>query len=110
MIPTDPLLKQIKLNCRQCSMLPISSIGALRTNEPLAITKTSVNGKAPISQYSNPYERLKLHDTATVNQHHMLRAKLAPMVKDPPEEELVITFPKSVKIEPTVSIHTLQIL
>ena len=62
-----------------------------------------VNGKAPTArQYTDPYTRLKLHDAATVNQHHMLRVRLAPLVKDPPEEELVITLPKGVKIEPTV--------
>ena len=62
----------------------------------------TVNGIEADFRYIDPYTRLKIHDTATANQHHMLKERLAPMIKDPPQEELVIELPRDVKIEPAV--------
>lgn len=80
-------LKTISLNCRQC-----------------ILTRISVEGKGPPTKYQDPYSRLKLHDSAGVHQHHLLRQKIGPQGKspegkDPPEEELIITLPRGVQIE-----------
>lgn len=80
--PTEATLKQLRLNCRQCK-----------------ITKCLVNGKSPSLTYKEPYSSFKIHDTATVHQHHQLMKKLDPALSDPPEHELVIHLPPKVKIE-----------
>lgn len=69
----------------------------------LALKRVAINGKGPNSKYTEPYSRFNLHKQATVNQHHMLRSKMATVLRDPPEEELIITIPKSVKIDQLVS-------
>ncbi|KAH0539098.1 hypothetical protein FGG08_004336 [Glutinoglossum americanum] len=75
-------LKKIRLNCRQCSL-----------------KRLNINGRAPTLSYHEPYSKARIHPTANVHQHHMLRQKLAPQLREPPEEELVLTLPKSVRIE-----------
>ncbi|KAA8893277.1 hypothetical protein FN846DRAFT_547784 [Sphaerosporella brunnea] len=81
--PTDPMLRQVRLNARQCE-----------------ITKCTINGKtAPQVKYDNPYSKIKIHDTATVHQHGMLRKKIEGVLHDPPEFELVVTLPSKLKIE-----------
>ncbi|KAI9758015.1 MAG: hypothetical protein M4579_003251, partial [Chaenotheca gracillima] len=75
-------LKSIRLNCRQC-----------------VLKRVRVNGKGPSLKYQEPYSRFKIHPDATVHQYHQLRNKLGPALKEPPEEELVVTLPKSVHIE-----------
>ena len=76
-------LKNISLNCRQCG-----------------IKRVFVNGK-PCSNYTydDPYTEANLPWKAGVRQWQMLKSKIQDTLKDPPEEELVITFPKSVKID-----------
>ena len=76
-------LKTIRLNCRQCEL-----------------TRLSVNGKASLSApYQDPYKRAKLPWNAGVHQYHMLRQKLEGQLKVPPEEELVVNLPKSIRID-----------
>jgi len=65
----------------------------------------TVNGKAASQvKYDDPYSLFKIHGSATVHQHHMLRKRLDGVLHDPPEFELVIALPPSVRIEPAVSI------
>lgn len=67
--------------------------------------KCSINGRtASQVKYNEPYANFKIHDTATVHQHHMLRKKLEGVLHDPLEHELVITIPSKVRIEPAVSV------
>ena len=75
-------LKAIRLNCRQC-----------------VFTRLNINGKGPTSKNDDPYKRSKLNSRAGVHQHHLLRQKLEPQFRQPPEEELVMNLPKSVRIE-----------
>ncbi|KAI9784806.1 MAG: hypothetical protein M1839_001536 [Geoglossum umbratile] len=83
-LPHYKELKKIRLNCRQCSL-----------------KRLNINGRPPTLLYSEPYSRFRIHPTAGVHQHHMLRQRLAPQLKEPPEEELVVNLPKSVRIEET---------
>lgn len=76
-------LKTIRLNCRQC-----------------AIQRVIANGRACSNfSYEDPYLRRKLSWRASAHQHHMLRRRVQGQLKTPPEEELVINLPKSVKID-----------
>lgn len=81
--PYSKDLKAIRLNCRHCNL-----------------KRVIVNGKpSPSPAYQDPYNRAVLPWKATANQHHMLRRKLEGQFKNPPERELLITFPKSVRID-----------
>ena len=76
-------LKIIRLNCRQCEL-----------------TRLSVNGKpSSNATYQNPYNRVTLPWNAGVYQYHMLRQKVEGQLKSPPEEELVVSLPKSTRID-----------
>ncbi|KAI9769282.1 MAG: hypothetical protein M1835_006729 [Candelina submexicana] len=75
-------LKTIRLNCRQCTL-----------------KRLNFNGRVGTSKYHDLYSNVKIHETAGVHQHHMLRQKLDPYLRDPPEEELLVNLPKSVRIE-----------
>ncbi|KAI9811346.1 MAG: hypothetical protein M1827_005506 [Pycnora praestabilis] len=75
-------LRTIRLNCRQC-----------------VLTRLSFNGRAGTSKYQEPYTQFKIHSQASVHQHHMLRQKLDPQLRFPPEEELLVNLPKTVRIE-----------
>ena len=81
--PHSRELKTISLNCRQC-----------------LIQRVTVNGR-PCSNYTydDPYTEAKLPGKTGVNQWQMLRDRIQDALKEPPEEELVINFPKSVKID-----------
>jgi len=80
--PHSKDIKSVRLNCRQC-----------------VFTRLNINGKGPTSRNDDPYKRSKLNSRAGVHQHHLLRQKLEPQFKQPPEEELVMNLPKSVRIE-----------
>ena len=81
--PHSKDLKSIRLNCRQCDL-----------------TRLTVNGKACSGVlYEDPYKQNVLPWKAGVHQYHMLQQKLDKQLKRPPEEEFVITLPKSVKID-----------
>ena len=76
-------LRIIRLNCRQCEL-----------------TRLTVNGRPCSSAtYEDPYGRATLPWKATVNQYYMLQQKLEGSLKETPEEELIITIPKSIKID-----------
>ncbi|TGZ83661.1 hypothetical protein EX30DRAFT_88447 [Ascodesmis nigricans] len=82
--PTDPMLRQVRLNSRQCK-----------------IKKYTINGKTVSqSKYEEPYASFKIHDTATIHQHHMFQRKIQGVLHDPPEHELIITLPSKFRIEP----------
>lgn len=80
--PFSKDLKAIRLNCRQCNL-----------------KRLTVNGKPSSHSYQDPYTHAVLPWKAGVHQHHMLRRKLEGQLKNPPERELLITFPKSVRID-----------
>ncbi|KAL9578354.1 MAG: hypothetical protein Q9212_005773 [Teloschistes hypoglaucus] len=81
--PQSKELKTVRLNCRQC-----------------IITRITANGKTCSSfAYEEPYKKAALRWEAGVHQHHMLRRKIEAQLKSPPEEELVINLPKSVRID-----------
>ena len=81
--PYSKDLKAIRLNCRQCDL-----------------KRVTVNGKSSQnSSYQDPYTHAVLPWKAGVHQHHMLRRKLEGPFKNPPDRELLITFPKSVRID-----------
>ena len=77
-------LKIVRLNCRQAF-----------------VTRLTVNGR-PCSAFANtdPYKNAKLEwNAAGVHQYDMLQRKLEGQFKDPPEEELMVTIPRTVKID-----------
>ena len=80
--PYSKDLKAIRLNCRQCNL-----------------KRVTVNGKPSSNSYQDPYAHAVLPWKAGVHQHHMLRRKLEGLLKNPPDRELLITFPKSVRID-----------
>ncbi|KAL8720499.1 MAG: hypothetical protein Q9225_002652 [Loekoesia sp. 1 TL-2023] len=81
--PRSKELRSVRLNCRQCD-----------------IRRVTANGRAcPNFVYEEPYSKAALRWEAGVHQHHMLKKKIEPQLKSPPEEELVINLPKSVKID-----------
>ena len=76
-------LKSIRLNCRQCRIVQISA-----------------NGKNCSSlEYENPYDQTTLKGRVGVHQHQMLKDKIEGQLKSRPEEELVVTIPRGVRIE-----------
>ena len=81
--PHTKELKTVRLNCRQCE-----------------VKRLSINGKPASSlRYEDPYARMKLSWQAGVNQHHMLRERVEGQLKNPPEEELIVNLPKSIRID-----------
>ncbi|KAL8714782.1 MAG: hypothetical protein Q9220_001295 [cf. Caloplaca sp. 1 TL-2023] len=81
--PQSKDLKSLRLHCRQCD-----------------IKRITANGKAcPNFVYEEPYGKATLPRGAGVHQHHMLRKKIESQLKSPPEEDLIINLPKSVRIE-----------
>lgn len=60
------------------------------------LKRLNVSGKAPTTKYSNPCEFLNLYG---VQYHQRLSAKLDPLLKLQPDPELIVTIPKSVRIE-----------
>lgn len=76
-------LKSIRLNCRQCDL-----------------TRLSVNGKPSSgATYEDPYKRVTLPWKAGAHQFHMLQQRVEGQLKNPPEEDLSVTLPKSLRIE-----------
>ncbi|KAL9126218.1 MAG: hypothetical protein Q9217_004698 [Psora testacea] len=76
-------LRVLRLNCRQIELKGLT-----------------VNGKpVPGVKYVDPYERSTLRWKASVYQYHMLQERLEKAMRRPPEEELLVTLPKSVKLE-----------
>lgn len=64
------------------------------------VTRLVVNGKPPSgSTWLDPYKRATLPWKAGVHQYHMLQQKVEDQLKEPPEEELVITLSKNLRID-----------
>ncbi|KAL8909405.1 MAG: hypothetical protein Q9207_000240 [Kuettlingeria erythrocarpa] len=81
--PHSKELRTVRLNCRQCD-----------------VKRVTANGRqCPNVVYEEPYSKVTLPWEAGVHQHHMLRKKIESQLKSPPEEELIIHLPKSVKID-----------
>ena len=81
--PHSADLKTIRLNCRQCHL-----------------NRLSVNGKPSASMtYTDPFKQAKLRWRADVHQYHMLQERLEAHTKVPPDYELVVNLPKSIKIQ-----------
>ena len=81
--PHTPDLKTIRLNCRQCHL-----------------NRLTVNGKPSASLvYTDPYTQAKLRWKADVHQYHMLQERLEAQTKIPPEYDLVVNLPKSIRIQ-----------
>ena len=81
--PHSKDLKTIRLNSRQCEL-----------------KRLTINGKpAPSVKYDDVYKRATLQWDAGVHQYHMLQERLEKSMKEQPEEELLITLPKTVKLE-----------
>lgn len=81
--PHSKELRTVSLNCRQCY-----------------IQQITVNGR-PCSNYTydDPYAEAQLPGKTSANQWKMLTGKIRESLNDPPEEELIINFPKSIKID-----------
>ncbi|KAK2741885.1 hypothetical protein FQN57_005444 [Myotisia sp. PD_48] len=60
------------------------------------IKRITVGGKSASSKYVDPYSSLHLYG---VKYHGKLSSKLQPLLQTPPEPELAVTIPKSVRIE-----------
>lgn len=90
--PASKDLKEISLHGRQCT-----------------IKKVLVNDIPPSSvRHEDPCEQLALHSNGTVNQHHILSAKLARSLGTDPDPDITICLPKRLKIVPVevAEVHT----
>lgn len=81
--PHSKDFKSVRLNCRQCEL-----------------KRLTVNGRPSSgATYEDPYKRMPLPWEAGAHQYHMLQQRVEGQLKSPPEEELTIVLPKSLKIE-----------
>jgi len=81
--PHSKDLKSVRLNCRQCELKGLT-----------------VNGRQPPGvTYEDPYKRTTLPWEVGVHQYHMIQQRFEGHLKNPPEEELIIILPKSLKLE-----------
>ena len=81
--PHSPDLRTICLNARQMELKGVI-----------------VNGKAPAGvKLQSVYDRARLPWRAGVHQYHMLQDRIEKAMRARPEEELVVTLPRSLKIE-----------
>ncbi|EER29739.1 hypothetical protein CPC735_074210 [Coccidioides posadasii C735 delta SOWgp] len=77
--PLHKDLKAIRLNFRQ---------GELK--------RLSINGKPATVKYVDPYRSLQLYG---VHQHRKLSSRVDPLLSIPPEPEIIVIIPKSIRIE-----------
>lgn len=81
--PHSPDLRTISLNARQMELKGVI-----------------VNGKAPAGvKLQKLYDRASLPWKAGVHQYHMLQDRIEKSIRSRPEEELVVTLPRSLKVE-----------
>lgn len=81
--PHHKELKSISLNCRQ-----------------IALKRLSINGKSCSGvKYDDPYGRTRLPWKAGVHQYHLLQQRMDAQLKIPPELDLTVNIPKSVRID-----------
>ena len=85
----------------EISIAPLSKdLRAIRLNSRQAVFKRlSLNGKPCTVTHRDPYKHAKLEWNAGVQQYDMLQRKLEGQLKDPPEEELEVIVPKTVRID-----------
>ena len=79
--PHTKELKVVRLNCRQC-----------------VLTRLNIEGKSANITYNDPYSSINLHSSVGVHQYHILQKRIRGQLRTPPEDELIITLPKSVRI------------
>ncbi|PGH16361.1 hypothetical protein AJ80_05211 [Polytolypa hystricis UAMH7299] len=60
------------------------------------LKRLNVSGKAPNTKYVDPYKSFQLYGA---HQYRKLSSNLDPLLKTPPEPELIVTIPKSVRID-----------
>ena len=80
--PLSKDFRHIRLNCRQCKL------GLITVNDVHANYK-----------YRDPFERMIPQSSYGAHQAHLFRQRFEPQLKDPPDEELDISIPRSVKIQ-----------
>lgn len=60
------------------------------------VKQVKVNGRVAAAKYADPYDALRLYG---IHQYHRLASKIDALRKTPPEPELSVTIPKSVRID-----------
>ncbi|KAL5361731.1 hypothetical protein BJX96DRAFT_88371 [Aspergillus floccosus] len=60
------------------------------------LKRLNINGKAPTIKYVDPYDSLQLYGP---HYHQRLSHKIDGLLKSPPEPDLLLTIPKSVRID-----------
>ncbi|KAK0912455.1 Transcription initiation factor TFIID subunit 2 [Friedmanniomyces endolithicus] len=75
-------LKQIQLQCRQCT--------------PTSVQAGGITAKY---EYDDPYRRLRMPRGSTVHQQHMLKEKIEHSLQPYPSPELTIALPSKLKIQ-----------
>lgn len=83
-VPIDPFLKQIRLDCRQCRVLGVT----------INDKKTSNFYREDILGSANMFK------DSTINQHHQYREQIEPLMQESLSGELFIPFPKGFKLTP----------
>ncbi|KAI9886207.1 MAG: PX domain-containing protein ypt35 [Watsoniomyces obsoletus] len=79
--PTHAQLRHVRLHCRQSTP-----------------SRIHVNGKAPMIQYNNPFDKIRVPENTTVHQWLQLRQKIGAVLKDP-TEDLIVTLPRSLPVD-----------
>jgi transcription initiation factor TFIID subunit 2 len=75
-------LKTIRLNCRQARIL-----------------SANVEGFKAQTNYSDPYQKIRLQGSTTAHQHEYLRNRIEGAIKQSPDPELAITIPSRVTVK-----------
>jgi len=81
-LPSSKELTTIHLNCRQSR-----------------IQCVTVQGRAASYEYEDIYQRLTPHKSLGIHQHHILRDRLQPYLRQRPDEELAIYLPPGVVVQ-----------
>ncbi|KIW07771.1 uncharacterized protein PV09_01697 [Verruconis gallopava] len=69
------------------------------TCRSLKVTKVFVDGHpVKLPTYRDPYDGLNVRDGYTVHQHHQMRENIEDAVKEQPDPNLSIQFPKQIKV------------
>jgi len=80
-VPTDPALKQIILDCRECQIHGIT-----------------VNSRKAQYYHNDIVNSVKLNAQSSVNQHHLYRQRIDDLMKETLPGELYIQLPKGFRI------------
>ncbi|CAN6629633.1 transcription initiation factor TFIID subunit 2 [Trichomonascus vanleenenianus] len=82
-VPTDPALKQIRLDCRQSR-----------------VHNVTINGRKSPYFHQDALRTISMSQHATANQHHHFRHGIEDLLSGYLPGELVLTLPKGVRIVP----------